>query len=563
MKKMPKEYGIPFRDFNLPMPGDMFDTSIDEKSEFFNHLMSMKMRDAMMSDEERTSPDTFACDKVFLEHFITDRMADDFSLIARDFLINEYPNIKDHEMVKYLDTSATELWPDRMFEHSVLNLMMNAVNSGSQYTKKLFCCLHKTYYSKEYKQLKRFNKLSGGELLSLASRKDGGMSPVTMARILTISRMYGIEIGLDCNLMYLFLADYNENFDDDPTDWKFIDEVTDTYRDCFEEIDQIFDNDDEMYDMYEKCDRFMANLLRTEGFVEDYVMLCDDNDDGIRSRLGRTLAVLKKTYRDRTFTKEELIMYAAIYQGVSALLTSNENMETRLDEVLYGERGTDYFEEFPPLFHPEDVAKGRTETVNKAPEKKDTKKDKESETDSPRYKEETLIAEIDGLHRKIHVQEGNIKVLRNELAEKRRMSEEITRLKDQLETQQKELTALRDHVYNLTEEDEVRESISVGEMREYLKTLRIIIIGGHKNWRQKMKQEFPDWTYVDASVSGSIEVSVVDRADHVYFFTDTISHSTYFKYMNVVKEHGVDFGYIHGVNIENNMRQMYRELKKG
>lgn len=64
MKKMPKEYGIPLRDFKLPMPGDMFDTSIDEKSEFFNHLMSMKMRDAMMSDEESTSPDKFACDKV-------------------------------------------------------------------------------------------------------------------------------------------------------------------------------------------------------------------------------------------------------------------------------------------------------------------------------------------------------------------------------------------------------------------------------------------------------------------------------------------------------------------
>ncbi len=30
-------------------------------------------------------------------------------------------------------------------------------------------------------------------------------------------------------------------------------------------------------------------------------------------------------------------------------------------------------------FHPEDVTKGRAETVNKAPEKKDTKKDKESD----------------------------------------------------------------------------------------------------------------------------------------------------------------------------------------
>ena len=562
MKKMPKEYGIPLREFDLPKPGDMFDTNIDENSDFFKHLMSLKMRDAMMSDDERISPDTFACDKIFLDHFITDRMADDFSLIARDFLIHEYPNIKDHEMVEYLDTSADRQWPDRMFERYILNLMMNAVNSGSQYTKNLFLYLHKTYYNKEYKQLKRFNRLSGGELLSLASRNDGGMSPVIMARILAISRMYGMEIALDCNFMYLFLADYDENFVHDPADWKFIDEVTDTYRDCFEEIDQIFDSDDEMYEMYEKCDKFMSNLLRTEGFVEDYVMLCDDNDDGIRARLGRTLAVLKKTYRNRAFTKEELIMYAAVYQGVSALITSTENMETRLDEVLYGERGTDYFEDFPALFHPEDVAKGRPDAVVKAPEKKGVKKTEADDKESPRYKEETLIAEIDGLHRKVHEQEGNIKALRSEIAEKRRMSEEIARLKDQLDTQQKELVALRDHVYNLTEEDEVRETVSVQEMKDYLKTLRIIIVGGHKNWRQKMKQEFPDWTYIDATVSGTMETSVVDRADHVYFFTDTISHSTYFKYMNVVKEHNVDFGYIHGVNIENNMRQMYRELKK-
>ena len=140
------------------------------------------------------------------------------------------------------------------------------------------------------------------------------------------------------------------------------------------------------------------------------------------------------------------------------------------------------------------------------------------------------------------------------------MSEEILRLKDQLDTQQKELTALRNHVYNLTEEDEVKDTVSAEERKKSLSPLRIIIVGGHKNWRQKMKQEFPDWTYIDATVSGTMETSVVDKADHVYFFTDTISHSTYFKYMNVVKERGVDFGYIHGVNIENNMRQMYREL---
>ena len=46
-------------------------------------------------------------------------------------------------------------------------------------------------------------------------------------------------------------------------------------------------------------------------------------------------------------------------------------------------------------------------------------------------------------------------------------------------------------------------------MKKFLKEFRIIIIGGHKNWRQKMKHEFPDWTYVDASVSGTLEASIV------------------------------------------------------
>ncbi|MBR5375791.1 MAG: hypothetical protein IK139_00765 [Lachnospiraceae bacterium] len=560
MKKITIGYGIPLRDDKFPMSPDVFDPESDEKSELFRYMMSHKMRNAMMSDEERTSPDTFACDRIFLDHFITDRMMDDFSLIARDFLLHEYPNIEKHEMVKYLDTDAAEYRPDQMFERYILNLMMNAVNSGSEYTKNLFLYLHKTYYNKEYKQLKKFGRLSGREVLDLASPGEGGLSPEVLARVLTISRMYGKEIGLDCNFMYLLLSDYNECFDHDPVDWEFIDEVTDSYKDCLEEVHQIFDSDDEMYDMYKKCDKFMFNLLRTEGFTEDYVVLCDDNDDGIQARLGRTLAILKKTYRNRTFTGEELILYAAIYQGISALLCTAENMENRLEEVLYGERGNGCVEDFPAIFHPEDVAKGREKGANKAPGKKDTKKDTADETATPRYKEEILIAEIGCLHRKIHEQEGNIKELRSEIAGKCKLSEEITRLRDLLDVQQKELSALREHVYNLTEDDEARETVSVEEMRKYLNTLHIIIVGGHKNWQQKMKHEFPDWTFIDATVSGTVETSVVDKADRVYFFTDTISHSTYYRYMNVVRERNLDFGYIHGVNIGNNIRQIYREL---
>ena len=69
MKKTPKGYSVPLRDNRFPIPGDMPDMEFDDRSEFFKHLMMLKMREERMSDEERTSPDSFGCDSVFLDFF--------------------------------------------------------------------------------------------------------------------------------------------------------------------------------------------------------------------------------------------------------------------------------------------------------------------------------------------------------------------------------------------------------------------------------------------------------------------------------------------------------------
>lgn len=50
------------------------------------------------------------------------------------------------------------------------------------------------------------------------------------------------------------------------------------------------------------------------------------------------------------------------------------------------------------------------------------------------------------------------------------------------------------------------------------------------------------------------------NAERVYFFTDTMGHSNYYKFMQVVRDHKVPFSYIHGVNIESNIRQIYEEM---
>lgn len=561
MKKTPKGFGIPFTNKNLPMPGDPLNFDFDEHSEFFKHLMRLKMKMAGMSDEERTSPDTFGCDSIFLEHFVTIQMSDDFSLIARDFLLHEFQNVREHEMVRFLEPDSRTDWPERMFHKYVLNMMMNAVNYGSVYTKNLFLYLYKTYYRKEYQQIKRFSKLSIGELMGLATNDRGEISHIAFARILAISKMYGIDISPECDFIYLFLNDLHERHIFEP-DWGFMDEMTDLYAEGLNEVEKYFESEEEMYDLRYKYETFIETVLRSEGYVEDYVMLCNESDNGIEDRLARTINILKKIYKDKQFTKDEIMMFASIMEAVDALMSVADDVDNKLSDVIYGEKGTDYYEEYPPLFKAEEVMRGKSEPAKQIRPVENKTPAENEHPDSPKYKEETLIADIDALHRKIHEQEGNIKVLRGEIAEYRKLAEENRKLKEQLDSDHKELTALREHVYSLTEDDEAVSTVSVDEMKEYLNHLKVIIVGGHSNWRQKMKQEFKDWVYIEPTVSGTLEASVVDKADYVYFFTDTISHSTYFKYMNVVKEHGVDFGYIHGVNIDNTIRKMYKELAK-
>lgn len=41
-----------------------------------------------------------------------------------------------------------------------------------------------------------------------------------------------------------------------------------------------------------------------------------------------------------------------------------------------------------------------------------------------------------------------------------------------------------------------------------------------------------------------------------------MSHGTYYRYIQLVREQNIPFGYIHGVNIEANVAQIYREMEK-
>ncbi len=182
--------------------------------------------------------------------------------------------------------------------------------------------------------------------------------------------------------------------------------------------------------------------------------------------------------------------------------------------------------------------------------------------DECRHDESVLIEEVDKLRRKVHQLESDNSTLRAGLAEKRRLEEEAKDIRKQLEASKRELAVLRNYVYKLTESDNPITDKTIESMKETIAGYRIVIVGGHSNWLSKMKKEFPDWIFINPEASGSTDVSVVDKADYVYFFTDTISHSKYHQFMNVIRERKINFGYIHGVNIEKNIRDIYVDFEE-
>lgn len=535
---------------------DLLQNMIESSGNFVNYMMNIQ-------NDKKLMQDTYGCERFFVDFFINDEMREDFPLIARDFYVHEFANIPKHQDVEYFDIEAGEDWPELMFNRFTLGLMMNAVNSGSEYTKALFLYLHKTYYKKEYRTLKRFSKMSLSELLALA-KPEGRIHLyyANLSRILCIAPMYGIKFDVKCHVVYGILNEFINKFGLS-VGYSFDEDVGDSFKDCRKEIDERFDQK-KLYSLDAKMSKFLGNVFQWLGYSPEYADWCDENDRGVEDRLAIALSILKKTFpkSNREYSAEELTLYGMILHCASAMTCNSSWLAETLRTLAYGESGTFYYDEFPSMFHPEDVQVKTSRSENNKTKRQVKDFVEHAGADECRHDESVLIEEVDKLRRKVHKLESDNSTLRAGLAEKRRLEEESKDIRKQLEASKRELAVLRNYVYKLTESDNPITDKKIESMRETIAGYRIVIVGGHSNWLSKMKKEFPDWLFINPEASGSTDVSIVDKADYVYFFTDTISHSKYHQFMNVIRERKINFGYIHGVNIERNIRDIYVDFEE-
>ena len=542
---------------------DMRNLSTEEQSELmqnfllyagseFQNIISQIPESDPNFPEELVYPDTYGAEQIFLSSFITPEMRDDFTLIAKDFYHHEFENISKYEDVEYLSIDTGDDWPGRMFERFTLSLMFNAYKSGSEYAKALFLHLYKTYYKKEYKQLKKFTFLSLTELLSLGKPNDMHYLYIeNWSRILCISNMLGLKITRSCNSIYMALNIQADNIEK-AVKRDAIDFDDEEYESCFNEIES-FDLK-KLHNLERKANKFISNVLKWYGYASEYVDFCDSYEESLEDRLTNTLLLLKRTYPSKSFTEKEIVFYSEIFHCVGALISGSDWLSETLPVMAYGKEAIYNYDDYTTKFNPDEIKLNEKPKEINVIDKTKKKSDMSEETNAV-FKEE-----IEALRRKVHKLESDNNSLRSELIEKRKLDEETKALKKGLENANKELAALRDFAYKQTKEEIAESRITIDQMKQELAKHRIIIIGGHTNWVAKMKEQFPGWVFINPDAGSSVDVSVVNKADHVYFFTDTISHSKYYQFMNVVRERKIDFGYVHGVNIDNTIEYIYKDL---
>ena len=88
---------------------------------------------------------------------------------------------------------------------------------------------------------------------------------------------------------------------------------------------------------------------------------------------------------------------------------------------------------------------------------------------------------------------------------------------------------------NSTEDASPTVNIPISEMKKAIAAKRITIVGGNENWVKKLRQEFPNWKFVSASVSSTVDNMSVLTAERVILFTDTLGHSNCYKFMQTIQ----------------------------
>lgn len=147
-------------------------------------------------------------------------------------------------------------------------------------------------------------------------------------------------------------------------------------------------------------------------------------------------------------------------------------------------------------------------------------------------------------------------------SEVRELKKEIEKLKDELMEEQKknfEINKLREFVFSIKQEY-VPQDTEIN-LSELIKDKKIVIIGGHENWRKKLKDIYPSINTIDGFNEG-FDVKLISQADFVFLHTGYMNHGTYYRAINTLRAYNIPFNYLGRTNNELVEKEMAESIKE-
>ena len=503
-------------------------------------------------------PDTIGVDFFFLYGFFTYEMLCDFHIIEQDFMENCQGRLKQFNELAWYDEAyiGTTKPVDASYGY-VLRLIYNGAKLGDEYCVELLKKLYKTYYKKEYNQLKRFSSIGMDDILEIVRNEDPFTEDLGTARLLAMAPFFNIKIQEKAAIMYKLCERKREAYlhlvDDSIAGLELSQEVVDEAANQIDEWIERSNKDTSLAKTYKDVGKFIEEAFRYEGFLGNYDKLCMNNFRGGREHLILTLSLLKTIDPKREYTFDEVQIFTNIRDLVIALTDTATNFDDQVAFLLGEEPDEDSIKE--SSFKPSSIV---------VSENKKEKVEKPITTAPVEIKDVTAddyIKEIDMLRAKANRLEQQNKALREDLKSCKESAKSADAIIGKYESERDELIALRNFAYSSTKQEDLPVETGTEQMKKAISEKKIVIIGGHPNWLNKLKKIFPEWRYIQIDESSRyIDVDYSDY-DKVYFFTGFISHKDYYRYVAAIRKAEVSFGYMDGeVNIEKNIKQIYNDL---
>lgn len=522
----------------------------------------------------------------FIQGFLTIDMRLDFFAIANDFFTN-CPGICKTFNEEYYDENLDFLYGKNendivyfpnaegdWFKIMILHYIYRAaVDMDNDFCKKQLLYLYRTYYKKEYNQVKRFSEITLKDILGIL----GDTNASSIARIIVMARFMGKTVRPeypDGRLLQLMHKDFTEHT---------MAEQYDFYEPVIleESLDESRDHMREAQDMAKKYMKKYKSAIEELKVSTSKLMF---RYFAIRER--KELSWIADRWREDNGIVEKYIGYAIVL----AMSDPEYNYDFLNKDILMSQSGREnegciaemMFMAFTCYLSNELLCAQVAETLDTSflfstePDVEvhykgiEITAEDSNETDNAENTQESkqneelvsdLEAEIKALKSKIKMQETEISSLREENKQTKELQEELEKEKQENADDKKELAALRTFVHELDDENNESSRTSIDEMKRLLSSKKVTIIGGHQNLVNYLKQEFPDWTYTATEVRSDIPLSKLLNQDITIFCAEHICHAFYYKYLHMARKNDLKIGYIQGSNVEQIITQIYGQIQ--